>query len=141
MRLLSSVAVACLLSACDGSSSTSGSAPTTTPLEAALSNCAQGQQSVLEALQGTDQGHVLRTLDTAQTACKSAAAELRQTPLPSLDPVKGPAALDTLAAGLGQIKAAVPLLNRSPARARQLAQRGMHTYQAGLAQLDAAKQN
>jgi hypothetical protein len=129
-----------LLAACGGSSSdTDAPAPSaTSALEAALAGCANDQQTVYDALQGTDAAKAQESLESAATSCRSAAAELRRIPLPTLDAVKGPAAIDQMADGLAEIARAVPMMDSAPGRARTKAQHGMHVYAAGLVKFNAA---
>ena len=143
MRIKLAVVAACIVvAACDDPSKSNGDAASSapaSPLEAALRGCSNAQGTVYDALQTSDTGFALSSLGAAQAACRGAATELRRTPLPNLDQVRGPAAIDEMADGLGQVEDAVRIMNTSPARARRRAQRGMHLYQAGLAALTAAR--
>jgi hypothetical protein len=130
-----------LLVACGEPSNGSGQAvapSTTSDLETALSACANDQQTVYDALQGTDIVTARNSLEAAAAGCRSAATELRKAPLPTIDPVEGPAAIDRMADGLAIVGQATLIMDRSPARARRRAQRGMHIYAAGLAKFNSA---
>lgn len=134
--LIAAAGLACFLAAC--SEERPPASQPSSNLEAALGACGSSQATVIEALETSDAGVAVAALRAAQTACSSAAAALRQTPLPSLSPASGPDAIDEMALGLGEIASAAEIMESEPDRARRIAQSGMATYKAGLEKLQQA---
>ncbi len=106
-----------------------------TQLSNTLGLCGTGQSKVADALQGSDTAVLLSTLETTKRACTSAAAQLRRTPIPSVNSPKAAEAAELMANSLGQISDAVRIMDRAPGRARAKAQIGMRTYKSALEKL------